>query len=320
MMPLCPLCRKRGGQRTGGSDALQVWRCMHCAQEYPVYREYPIHPQAIRDLTDEVVRCPVCDAVRTEKITDAPDMGSMRPFRCQNCSALFPALIADIHDLGPDGCLLAEDEEHYLPVHPQAVMDTVTQLERMPHFFGLTQRLREYIERTNFIIARTEDRVDMESQVREYCFYFVPDTWVHEYPERAGMVQAGLGFSWHAGLAQYAGVPADQITAPLPLALSLSVLINPQQLENSLAAYLGLIQGLSELLSQTDIGAAGTIESELTVVPHTQEAAIQRIAAVRRLTIDLTSPEQWSMLLMTLPQQRDLLLKVWELVSGDAAT
>jgi hypothetical protein len=314
---LCPLCQQRGGKRTGGSDSLQVWHCDHCEQDYAVYKEYPIHPQAIRDLTDEVVRCPVCNTTQTERLTDAPDMGAMRPFRCLTCATLFPALIAELDAIGLDGCLLSEDEEHYLPVHPQAMMDTVTQLDHLPHFFGLSQRLREYIEHTNFVVARTEDQVDMETQVREYSFYFVPDTWVREYPERAGVVQAALSFSWHAGLAQYAGVPVRNITGPVPISLSLSVLINPQQLENTLTAYLSFIEGLSAVLTQIESSADTTIESEVVVVPRTQEATIQRIAAVRHFTIDLTSPAQWTMLIMALPQQRELLYKVWELVSLD---
>jgi hypothetical protein len=212
--------------------------------------------------------------------------------------------------------ILDSAKEHFVPVHPQAMTDTVAGVERLPSFFALSQRLREYIEHTGFTIARTEDRLDMDTQVREFAFYFVPDGWVAEHNDRASAVQGAIGFAWHAGLAQYAGAPVATVNAPLPIGLHLSVMINPEMMARSLQAYLSVVAGLSEVLESMGLDDASVIESEVVVAPNTQEATIRRLAAVRRFSLDLSSPDQWTALIMAMPQQQVLLNKVWELLSG----
>lgn len=313
---LCPHCHERGGERTSDEAPLENWLCPHCDREFPVYHGYPVHPTAFAALADGIVGCPVCGEKNTTLVPDAPEMGLARVFRCSDCSALFPALRVNPEEIGPDGMILDPSIEHFVPIHPQAMIDTVAGVERLPSFFALTQRLREYIEHTGFTIARTEDRLDMDTQVREFAFYFVPDDWASEHTDRASAVQGAIGFAWHAGIAQYAGVPATALQTQTPIGLHLSVMINPEMMPRSLQAYLGVIAGLSDVLETMGLDEASVIESEVVVAPHTQEATIRRLAAVRRFTLDLTSPDQWTALIMAMPQQQVLLNRVWELVSG----
>lgn len=316
---LCPLCHERGGEKVSGETPLESWRCPHCQGVFPVYHGYPAHPAAFAALADNIVGCPICGEKDAELVPDAPAMGIARVFRCRDCSALFPALLVDPAEIGPDGLILDANTDYYLPVHPQAMIDTVAGVDRLPSFFALTQRLREYIEHTGFTIARTEDRLDMDTQVREFSFFFVPDNWATDHTDRAAAVQAAIGFAWHAGLAQYAGVPTSALEAPVPVGLQLSVMINPDMLANSLQAYLNVVAGLSEVLHSMGLEEATVIEAEVIVAPHTQEATIRRLAAVRRFSLDLSSPDQWTALIMAMPQQQILLNKVWELVSNTNA-
>jgi hypothetical protein len=105
------------------------------------------------------------------------------------------------------------------------------------------------------------------------------------------------------------------VNAPVPLALGLSVLVNPQMVARSLQAYLHVIAGISNVLAELELADDSVIESEVAVAPSTQEATIQRLAAVRRFTLDLASPDQWTALIMAMPQQQVLLTQIWELLA-----
>jgi transposase-like protein len=314
---LCPFCQKRGGDQVSAGEPLAHWRCRHCHEEYPVYQGYPVHPAAVTAARQGAVRCPACGSLKCEQVTEAPDMGQSRVFRCPDCALLFPAMIVNRETrLGDDTSFVPKGtSETYLAVHPQAMIDTVAGVERLPTFFALTHRLREYIEHTGFTVVHTEDKTDNDTQVREYTFYFVPDEWVSGQPERARAVQAAITFSWHAGLAQLAGTSTGDVTAPVPLAIGLSVMINPERINRTMQAYLSIVAGLTEVLQTMEMDEVSAIEAEIVVAPGTQEAAIRRLSTVRRFNLDLASPDQWTALIMEMPRQKRLLMKVWELVA-----
>ncbi len=300
---LCPLCDRRGGEKVGEAPPFERWRCRHCGETYPVYEGYPVHPEAVAALVRGEVRCPACGQGKTEPIPDAPMMGRARAFRCQACEAIFPALQA------PE--VVAGAGEAYLPVHPRAMIERVTGVQRLPSFFGLQQRLREYVEQLGFTVVRTEDKLDLDTQVREFTFYYVPDDWVRAHPERAQAVQGTLSFHWHAGPAQYAGAPPESASQPVPVLLGLGAVINPEQVTPTLAAYLLLVDGLGQVVRELGLDEVTTIDAQLAVDPKTEQARIRHLGAARHLTLDLREPDQWAALIGELPRQRELLERIY---------
>lgn len=204
-----------------------------------------------------------------------------------------------------------------MPIHPQAMIETVTGVERMPNFLALSTRLREYIEQTGFTMARTEDKMDLDQQVRRFTFFVIPNEWLGEQEERIQAVQGTLSFGWHAGHAQFGGAPVELATVPVPMEISLGVVINPEKVTKSLPAYLRLIEGLSGLLDSLGLAETTSIEASLGVNPATQGATINRLSCAREFSLDLRSPAQWAGLIAEMMKQKALLAQVWALVSGD---
>ncbi len=309
---LCPLCQQQGGDKVADTPPFEHWKCRHCLQNYPVYQGYPVHPAALPLLAEGATRCPACGGIETEPLAEAPEMGKARVFRCAGCEAIFPALLPP----AAAGQEQPDPRTPLIPVHPQAMVETVTGLERLPTFYILQQRLREYLEQTGFVLARSEDKMDLDTQVRSFSFYFAPETWVQEHPERAAAAQGSLTFLWHAGQAQFAGTPPTDLSSPVPLVIGLGVAMNPAALAESVPAYLRLVQGLGTLLEELEMAGNALIDAELAIHPDTQAATIRRLAAMRQLTIDMASPADWLGLIGELHRLKPLLEKTWELVAA----
>ncbi|MGI6610295.1 MAG: hypothetical protein ACOX4G_07255 [Limnochordia bacterium] len=307
----CPFCQARGGERVGEDPPFEQWLCGQCHEQYLVFSGYPVHPEALIALAAGRVRCPICGDTNTARIPDAPPMGSARALQCAHCEAIFPALAlreGDGSDQTPD----------LVPIHPQSMIETVTGVERLPTFFAVTERLSEYLERAGLSVIHTDDKVDLNTMVREYTFFCVPSEWITQDGTQAQAVQCSLSFAWHAGQAQFAGIVVEEVTAPIPLALSLGVVVNPTKVPESLPAYLRLVQGLSDVLEEADLAETSAVDARLVVTPLTQEATIGHLSCVRDCTLDLRLPEQWAGLIFEIMKQKELTARVWELIDADA--
>ena len=309
---LCPYCQEHAGEKVALAPPFEKWRCLNCQQSYFVYEGYPVHPAAVPLLAEGATRCPVCGGIDTCQLLEAPDMGRARVYQCATCVAVFPALLPP----GADGSEAMRDA--LIPVHPQAMLETITGVERMPSFYAVQQRLRTYMEQTGFVVTRSEDKTDLDAQVRSYTFYFAPAQWVQSHPERAASAQGSLMFLWHAGQAQFAGADPAQIPGPVPLQLHLGVAINPGALEESVPAYLRLVQGLDALLQELDMTTDALIDTEMAIHPGTQQATIHRLAAIRQIAFDMAQPAGWMDLIVEMQKLKPLLEKVWQLVAPAA--
>lgn len=307
----CPFCQARGGEHLDDDPPFEQWRCRQCQEHYFVFSDYPVHPEALEALAMGRVRCPVCGDTNTARIPDAPPMGSARAMQCAQCGAIFPVL--PLRE-GDD----ADETPYLVPIHPQSMIETVTGVERLPTFFAVAERLREYLERAGLTVIHTDDRVDLNTMVREFTFFCVPTEWIIPEGTQAQAVQCSMSFSWHAGQAQFAGMPVEEITSPIPLAISLGVVVNPTKVPESLPAYLRLIQGLSDVLEEADLAETSVVDARLVVTPPTQEAAVGHLSCIRDCALDLRLPEQWAGLIFEIMKQKELTARVWELMDEDA--